>query len=186
MTKIKTRQIVVKTFQTVFSRPGYIMIALLFALFFMYLAIWLPNLPLLKYLTTSASFTLADKTRLLWQSFSFLRTNFTPFSLALTITIVLLSGINISLLWFYLKNKIKLEHSAGIGFLGTLAGLFGVGCASCGSVLLSSLFGLSATVGFLGVLPLEGAEFGQLGLVILAWSIYLLAKKIQNPLVCKS
>lgn len=56
-------------------------------------------------------------------------------------------------------------------------GLLGIGCDACGLVILSSIFGLSATAGFIGILSLAGLEFGLLGIIILTISIYLVAKK---------
>jgi len=86
---------------------------------------------------------------------------------------------------FYLKTRITLEKSSGLGLLGIISGLLGVGCASCGSVVLSTLIGVSLTTGIVDFLPLNGLEFGILGMIIVILSIYLLSKKILNPLICK-
>lgn len=176
---------VVASLKTVFSRPWYIGLALAVALTLLFLAIWLPNISFLKHITVSNTYSFSDKVAILWSSLGFIKTNSTPVTRTLIITVIILSGVNVSLLAFYLKNRIKLEKAAGSGVLGTIAGLLGVGCTSCGSVLLSSIFGLSATAGFIGVLPLKGAEFGIVGILILTLSIYLIAKKIQTPFVCK-
>ena len=77
-----------------------------------------------------------------------------------------------------MNNQIK-------GVIGIIVGFLGVGCASCGSLILSSIFGLSVTASFIGFLPFKGLELGILGIVILLISIYLVAKKIQDPLMCK-
>ena len=59
-----------------------------------------------------------------------------------------------------------------------------MGCAACGSFLLTSLT-LAGASGVLTLLPLGGSEFGIIGAVLLALAIYMTAKKIQDPLVCK-
>jgi hypothetical protein len=39
--------------------------------------------------------------------------------------------------------------------------------------------------GILSLLPLGGSEFGIIGAILLAVAIYMTAKKIINPQVCK-
>lgn len=173
------------SFRVVFHRPSYIILGIIVAVFLLLLAIWLPNLSFLKYIISSSTYSLSSKLNILWGSLGFLKTNFTPLTRLLAILVVILSGINIALLSFYIKNRIKIETDAGTGILGTITGLLGVGCASCGSVVLSSIIGLGASTSFLGFFPLNGAEFGIFGILLILFSIYLLAKKIQNPLVCK-
>lgn len=66
--------------------------------------------------------------------------------------------------------------------IGTILAVIGVGCASCGAVaisLLLSLLGLTTNM-----LPFAGAEFGILGIIILAISCYTLWGKYKNPYIC--
>lgn len=70
-----------------------------------------------------------------------------------------------SLLIYYFQKRFRLEKTAGMSTVGMLSGLLGVGCASCGSVIISSLIGFGATASVIGVLPLRGQEFGLLGVV---------------------
>jgi hypothetical protein len=176
---------VVKSFKLVFRRPSYIVLGVLTAFFFLLLAIWLPNLRFLREILSSEIFSFSTRMEILLGSFGFLGTNFTAVTRWLTIAIVTLTGINVAMLVFYLRRRIGLENAAGTGILGTIAGLVGIGCASCGSVVLSSIFGLSATASFIGVLPLQGLEFGIFGIVILVFSIFLVTQKIQNPAKCR-
>src|SRR3989338_7478359 len=172
-------------FRVVFSRPWYIVLALAVAFLLLLLAIWLPNISFLKHVVVSESYSFANKVSIFWSYFGFWGTNFTPLTRAFILIVAILSGSNVALLVYYLKHRIKLERSAGIGILGVFTGLLGIGCASCGSVLLASFIGLSAAAAFTGFLPLMGIEFSIIGVLILLISIYLVAKKIQNPLVCK-
>ncbi|MBI1984556.1 MAG: hypothetical protein HYS60_00380, partial [Candidatus Wildermuthbacteria bacterium] len=97
----------------------------------------------------------------------------------------LLFAVNIVLVVFYFRRRAKLQQAAGLSFAGALSGLLGIGCAACGSVILSSVFGIGATASFLSVLPLKGQELGILSVIILSASIYLVYRKINDPLICK-
>jgi hypothetical protein len=169
----------------VLARPGYIGLALGVALSVLALAIWLPNLSFIWRTIVSSSLAFGQKVSILGSSFGALQTNFSFVSRTLTISVALLFGINVSFLVFYLRHRMRLQRSAGTSIGGMLSGFIGVGCASCGSIILSSIFGFGATAGFLGLLPLRGQEFSIISLGILGFSIFLTAKKIQDPLVCK-
>lgn len=175
---------VMRSSKIVFSHPAYILLGILVALLLLLLAIWLPNISFLKHVAVSESYSFSSKVNIFWHSLGFLKTNFSHTTRFITFAVAILSGINISLLVYYLIHRITLERAAGTGLFGTIAGLLGVGCASCGSVILSSIVGLGASTSFLGILPFKGIEFGILGIVMILFSIQLLAKKIQNPLVC--
>lgn len=177
--------VVIAAFRRVFRKFPYLLLAIVTATLFLLFAIWLPNLHLLRLTMTSDAFDAVDKLNVFLSSLGAIETNFSTLTRNLTIAVSLLSGINIALLAYYLKRRIALEKAAGVGFFGTAIGLIGVGCASCGSVILSSIFGIGASTGFLGLFPLRGAEFGIAGVALLLVSIVLVAKKIENPLVCK-
>ena len=173
-------------FNQVFSNPKYILLSI--ATFFIVLttAIWLPNLNFLHHIVISDTFSSSQKIGIISSVFGSIQTNFTPASRITTILISLLFAINISFFVFYILRAAKLSRSAGIGFWGFLVGLIAIGCASCGSVILTSFFGIATTAGFIGLLPLKGQEFGLLSIVLLSISIYLLSKKIKDPLVCNA
>jgi len=170
----------------VFSRIPYVVLSIIVFLGVLVLAIWLPNISFLAHTITSDIFTLSQKVGIISGSLEAIQTNFTPLSRVLTVLIALLFSINTSFFIFYVLRASQLSRSAGVGAPGFLLGLFGIGCASCGSVLLSSFFGIGATASFLGFLPLKGQEFGLLSIAILTISIFLLAKKIKDPLVCRT
>ena len=74
--------------------------------------------------------------------------------------------------------------ASGIG--GLISGFFGIGCAACGTFLLSSILILLGTGGLLAWLPFRGEEFGLLGVGLLLYANHMIVKKIQAPLVCLS
>lgn len=171
--------------KTVFKNPSYTLIALVIATTILIFAIWLPNLGFVLDVIQSSTYSIGSKFNILWSSLGAFKTNFTLETQVLTVTVALLTGMNMAVLVFYLKKRTALERSVGTSTLGTVVGLLGVGCASCGSVILSSIFGLSATASFIGFFPLNGAEFGIIGILLLLFSTYTLLKKVEAPLVCK-
>ena len=96
----------------------------------------------------------------------------------------ILTALNFMLLTLYMRNRIRQERLIGTGIAGMLIGIFGVGCASCGSVLLSSFIGVSSTIAFLDVFPLNGLEFALLGIALLLFSSWTLVKKLQGKDAC--
>ena len=101
--------------------------------------------------------------------------------------VAVLFGINIALLTYYIRRRQEKTGNtkASLASLGGIvsAGL-GIGCAACGSVVLTSLLGMFGAGSLLLLLPLHGAEFGIVGLILLLVSIRYLIKRIQDPLVC--
>ena len=63
--------------------------------------------------------------------------------------------------------------------------MLGVGCAACGSILLTTVLAWVGAGALIRLLPLQGEEFGIIGVILLAISIFLTAKQIDNPVVCK-
>lgn len=88
---------------------------------------------------------------------------------------------------YFLRRRIKdIKQSAiATGFLGVASGVLGVGCGACGAFLLTSFLSLIGVGGILAYLPLGGSEFGILGVILLSFGLYKVAKQIENPLVCK-
>lgn len=174
------------SFREVFSRPSYILLSIGVFIAVLVFAIWLPNINFLSHTATSDIFTISQKVGIIGSTLGGLNTNFNLISRTLTILVALLFAINISFLIFYLLRAVKFNRSAGLGLSGFALGLIGIGCASCGSVILTALFGIGATAGFISYLPLKGQEFGIISIILLSLSIYLLAKKIKDPIVCNA
>jgi hypothetical protein len=174
-----------RSLRVVFSRPAYIILAIIIALIFFSASILVPKYELLVYIFTSGLFDAGAKFQIFWSLLTSLKTNFTLISIIFIIILSILFGINITTLIFYFKKRIASYNAAGSSILGMISGFLGIGCVSCGSVVLSAIFGFSATVTFLSFLPFGGLEFGVLGVFALFLSIYLIARKIQDPIVCK-
>lgn len=171
----------------VFKIPRYLFLASLSAWTVFSLAIWLPNLSLILQVITNSAVSIADRVIFLFSFYGSIGTNFTILSAITVFSISILFGIQISLMTYYI-NQVK--GLVGFGRIGTtgmgglIAGFFGVGCAACGTVLLTSGLSIFGVAGMLTFLPLGGAEFGLFGIGLLILSIRLLLKKIAAPLVC--
>lgn len=168
----------------IFRKPRYVIVALLVSLLLIAFAAWLPNLHLITKAMTSSTMTLWQKTNLATSLLGSLQTNFTPLSRSLTIISATLTGLQSSLLIYYLRHSIQIQKEMGVSVVGVIMSLLGVGCVSCGSVVLTSLIGFGSATFLLGILPFKGQEFGFLGIAILLIAIRFTLKKINEPYTC--
>jgi len=155
------------------------------ALIFALLEMWLASYSLILFVYHSDAFSWRDRVSILGSATTLFLTTFGPATLILTFLTALLVGLNGALLIYYFKQRAVWQKAAGVSVAGMLAGLLGVGCASCGSVILSSVFGFSIATNMLGALPLRGSEFGLFAVISLFFSIYIVAQKINSGAVCE-
>lgn len=119
------------------------------------------------------------------QTFFDIQSTFTPGTLLLAILGSFLGGINISLAYTYVKLRGEIiVHSGLYSGIGLLLAICGIGCAACGTALLSVILGFFGFSTMLSVLPYAGVEIGYIGLIILLIATYVLAKKVAAPAVC--
>ena len=180
----------VETLRIVFRNPVYALLASVVGVTVFSIAIWLPNIKLITTVLTSDTASILEKSMFVFSLYGGIMTNFTLVSALYTISIAILSGVYVALFLFYFRQrKAKSSGVASTGWLGIggiISGMFGLGCAACGTFLFASL----ATAGSAGTLllwlPFGGEEFGFLGMGLLAYSVYALLQKITSPMVCKS
>ena len=177
----------IQALQKVFRKPQYIFLATIASVTVFAFAAWLPNLSLIVEVMGHSGISFSEKLDLPISLLGSIVTNFTLLSASYTTAIAILFGINLAMMVYFLRRKTKEARHGGFsaGFLGLLSGVFGMGCAACGSLLLTSGLSLVGASGALALLPLAGGEFGILGVMLLGTSLYLTAKQIQNPAVCK-
>lgn len=148
-------------------------------------AVWLPNLRLLFSVWTDPSVALGDKFALPISLIPSITTNFTLLSASYTIAIALFAGINATLIVHLVRTRGVFGGGTVIGVSGIFTGAIGLGCAACGSLILTSLIGTVGGISILTLLPMRGGELGILGVVLLGYSTYLLAKQITKPRICE-
>ena len=178
---------VFQALQKVFRRPQYSLLAFVTSVTVFVFAVWFPNLPLIVRIMGHPDILFSQKFDLPISLLGSIVTNFTLLSASYTIAIAILFGINLSMLVYFLRRRVAEVKQGGIatGIFGITSGVVGIGCAACGSFLLTSILSLVGASWILSFLPLRGAEFGILGVILLSTSLYTTAKKIQNPVICK-
>lgn len=173
------------TFRVVLRKKSYLV--LLFSIFVFWIIVnaLIINKGAVGLVITTDYIKFSSKVSILWHSFLNTWVLISTMEKIFLLIIAILVGYSITILSFYIKRRITGGAYDGKSFFGILVSLLGVGCASCGSVILSSLLGLSAAGAVIGFLPLNGIEFLIISIALLCWSIYNVSKKIQNPALCK-
>lgn len=174
-------------FGEIFKNFRYIFIAALVAFIAFSFSVTVSNWGFLLEVISSESATFLDKLNIFFSLFGSINTNFTRVSATYTVIIDILIGINAAMIIYYIRRRRESVKNTGVlvGMGGMASGLFGIGCAACGTFLLSSLFAIVGAGGLVGYLPFGGQEFGFLGVGLLSFSIHMTTKKIKEPLVCE-
>jgi hypothetical protein len=149
------------------------------------IAILGPNMLMFREMSGLEMFGFLGTVKVTWNLLDYFFSGYTQGNQLLILTLALLTALNASLFATYFKKRSRENRVSGIGFVGTAVGMIGIGCTSCGSIILSSLLGMSAASGFLGVLPFQGLEFGILGVILIAASIALLSDKVLGIESCR-
>ncbi len=172
------------SFKQIFRNLSYIALSLGVVILIIALTVWIREKELLWYVLNVNLFSWSYKLKFILTSPIAFRTLFIFTDQIIIITIAILNGINLSLLIFYLRDKVRNLKMATLSSVGLVMALLGIGCASCGSIILTTFLGVGFSVGLLGWLPWHGLEISLVGIILLLVSIYLLAKKISQPKVC--
>lgn len=172
-------------FTEVFKNKLYVFLAGAVMFIAFTFAVWLPNIGLLFSLTRDPMVSTTVKLTFPLRLLESISTNFTTLSATYTIVIALLTGINVALMAYYVRRQKLTPRSGILGVFGIGSGVFGMGCAACGSIILTSILGTVGGMGAIAALPLRGGEFGIVGVVLLLISTYTLSKSITKPAVCK-
>ncbi len=177
----------IQALQKVFRKLQYILLALIVSVTIFVFAVWFPNLPLIVEIMGHPGISFSQKLDLPISLLGSIVTNFTLLSATYTIAIAILFGMNIAMIMYFLRRKVDEVKQTGMatGLFGITSGVVGIGCAACGSFLLTSMLSFVGASSVLAFLPLGGGEFGILGVILLGASLYMTAKKIQNPAICK-
>jgi hypothetical protein len=178
---------IIQALQKVFQKPMYALFALTTSMAVFAFAVWLPNISLIVQVMGHPGVPFSQKLDLPISLLGSIATNFTLLSASYTIAIAILFGINVSMIAYFLRRRVDevTQASMATRLFGITSGVIGMGCAACGSFLLTSMLSLVGASGILAFLPLNGGEFGILGVILLGVSLYMTAKKIQDPAVCK-
>lgn len=173
-------------FIEVFSRTSHIVLALALAAIAFAFAVWLPNAGLITEVFSTSEALLAAKLKVAASLLLSVGTNFTLLSAGYMIAIAILFGVNASMIVHLARRS---RGGVGRGNLlagsgGVASGVLGIGCAACGSFLLSTVLSSFGAAGALVFLPLQGGEFGIVSVILLAVSLLIISRKIASSLTC--
>jgi len=171
-------------FSTLFAelRSPWAQISTLFIAGIVYIiSVTAQNWPTLVSLGRIAGFS--ESFKLGWILLGSIRTNFTVFSAITTVLLAILFGVTITLT-IHLLRRAKTIQSNTSTLLGSVAGIFGIGCAACGGALLTAFLSIFGATSLITLLPLHGQEFSLLAIGLLLYSIYTLTKKLNTGFVC--
>jgi hypothetical protein len=164
-----------RTARLVLSIPGYAAAALLVAVGTLTAFVVSGNLALVGDVVVGGRLPLDARLSVLLGLFPFLGTSFGPFQGAVLVLVAALTGLDVSMVVYHLReHRVGLREGGGSA-VGVLLGTLGAGCAACGSAVLAGLLSLAGAAGLLTLLPLDGLEFALLALVALVLSIHWLA-----------
>ncbi len=106
-------------------------------------------------------------------------------TLFLSLAVAMLFALNIALTVYVFNRQLaRVRGTSSLGFIGLLSALLGLGCASCGPLLVTSILPILGFGGLLNYLPYNGKEFELLGIGILSLSVYFLSGEATKPAVC--
>jgi len=153
------------------------------------LTIWLQNVPLVLFVMFESGAPILTKITILGNLYLGIFTNFTTTAAVATVLIALLSGLNAGLLALYIKRTKSLRSlpsDTSLVQLGAMvSAVFGIGCASCGSIILMTILLQFGAGSMLFLMPWRGEEFAFVAVGLLSYSVFLLYKKLHAPLVCE-
>lgn len=180
---------IIQAFRRVFGDVRYVVLAAAIAFAVFIFAAWLPNLGLVWQITSSTAIPLADKARILAALVGSIGTNFTVFSALSTVSIAVLFGANVAMVAYYLRWHQSLWRQTGQTSIaaslgGLTAGLFGVGCAACGTLVAGPVLTFLGAGSLVAMFPFGGEELGTLGVGMLGLSLVLTARRISIPVAC--
>lgn len=170
----------------VFRSPVAVVLASVVAGVLFMAAVLLSNVRLVWQIVWSSNIAVIDKAEVIVNLLGSLGTNFTILGATSVVVIAVLFGINIAMFVHFVRKRrdVLVGGGAATSIGGLLSGVLGIGCAACGSVVLSAVLPLVGIGGLLAVLPFGGEEFGLLGIGLLAVSVSSIAQKIVDPAVC--
>jgi len=124
-----------------------------------------------------------DRVYIALDQFPLVGTQFDQIQSLLLYTVAILTGVNLTLAVYHVREHGLDLRTGGAGTLGTIFTVLGAGCAACGSAMLVGLLSLFGASSALLVLPLKGVEMLVVALVLLVLSIYWLAEGLRGGVI---
>lgn len=190
-------RLVARTVRLVLGGPGYAVGATVVATLALSGFVLSQNVALVVDTVIGGALPLGARLTILFEQYPFVGTAYEPLAGALLIVIALLTGANVAVVAYHLREHDVIggdsggEEASGTepgrtggnhgatgsagSLLGVLLGALGAGCAACGSAVLVGVLSLVGGSGLVLLLPLDGVEFTLLALFPLLLSLFWLA-----------
>lgn len=165
----------------IFKQPRYVALSLMIFTLILGFMIWLFNLNLFYFIVFKSPLDAGAKFMFVLNSFGAVFTNFDSVGAVVLLTFSVLLTINLTALWYVVKQAGSLAtKEGGKSGLSLAAAVIGTGCAACGTGLLGPLLavvGASSSVGLAEAVGFGAYIFG-IGMVF--FSLYGLGKQAAN------
>lgn len=177
-----------QTFTKIVLSPAYLALTLGVGFVVLSFLVFVPNRMLVWFGLSHGGGGVAADLGFLLAFYGSLLTNFTPLAAVVAVVTALLMGLNVSLLTYYVRlmrgsGRTTLVVS-GLSLGGFVSAVFGIGCAVCGSIIVTSVLSLVGASGLLLLLPYGGEEFSFLAVLLLAFATVMLLRQIEAGRVC--
>ncbi len=176
----------IRLFLSIFRTDKSLFLAVLLSFFILSVVVWFPQVANIT-LVLGSGLSLVEKIYFIGGVYASLLTVHSTFSAASLIVLSILFGLHGALTVHYIqtrqqKQKTKRYHA--LSTMGFVAGLLGVGCAACGSIILTALATSLGVGGLFVLLPWSGQEFTLIGIGMLLISMHYLLRNMLRPQVC--
>lgn len=164
-----------RTVRLVLSIPAYAVGSVIVSWLSLTLFTLSQNPTLTSDLIIGGSLPLADRLILITEQYPFVGTNYSVVDGLAVLVVVALTGINLSLVAYHVREHDLSVSSGGGSMVGVVLGVAGAGCAACGSAVLIGILSLFGASGAVLLLPFGGLEISILAVVALILSTYWVA-----------
>ncbi len=172
-----------RTVRLVLTIPSYAIGASIAAVAALTLFVTSLNVQLATDLIIGGALPLADRVTILIELYPFVGTSFGLLSGILLSGVSALTGINVAMAGYHLRQHDLTVAGGSASVLGVVFGTLGAGCAACGSAVFLGILGVFGVSTSVLLLPLDGLEFALLALVVITLSIHWLADGMRGGMV---
>lgn len=170
-----------------YRQPLYILLALVVGLMFYQIIFWFLNLGLAHYLFTNPYLTIGDKLSLVWSSFAGVFQPPIATLSVLLLSVSLLQGVAISALVYSFRSNRKFHSGSkrvvgGVGAAGLLS-VVGLGCAACGTSLVTPLLTLFTASASTALADQIGFYSAVLALALTLITLYTIGRRLHVNLM---
>lgn len=153
------------------------------------MSIWLvvaliPNSVVITSLFSSEQYSWETRVEFLGRMLISFPQQYTDLNLFFIGILSVLISLNMVLVSYYARSRVRHGRMMGLSVAGAVIGMLGIGCSACGSILLSTLFGIAITTSLVSNLPFGGYEFGVIGIFLILLSTYMVLRRIKLNGAC--